>query len=196
MSYYCLPWVLVMLISSVAAEEKEYSWSVSDSLSPMAKTDEPKYVQSRGVHKLYHEQTLERKLKTLLDYNKHMKYDCDLSVTVYRSSVIVVGSVTKDEDIQTVIDVLSYRAPNLVQELFINVSDKVVDSVSRSKDQLLKLKVRAVLLHRGGWVAGQIRVVVNQQYVYLIGPVFRDVDKVIETLESMSKGVIIIGGSK
>lgn len=151
------------------------------------------YVQSRGIHKLYHEQTLERKLKTLLAYNKHMRYDSDLTVTVYRSSVIVIGRVSQPEDLKFVKDSLSTRVPQLKQELFIGVATKAENPVSRSRDQLLKLQVRAELLRGCGWVAGQIRVVVYKQHVYLIGPISKDVKRIMTRLKDISEGVTVIG---
>lgn len=151
------------------------------------------YVQSRGIHTLYHEQTLERKLKALLDSNKRLKYESDLSVTVYRSSVIVVGRVNQEQELQAVRDLLVLRVPKLKQKLYIDVSDKVADAVSGPKDKLLRLQIRAELLRSMGWAAGQVRVVVYQSRVYLIGPVPDD-ESVLAKLEQLAKKVIVVGG--
>ena len=186
-------WMAVsgLLLSCIlhAAEHSESVWKVSNSAVVQ---QEPQYIHSRGIHKLYHEQTLERKLKTLFACNKHMKYDSDLTVTVYRSSVIVIGRVSQEEDLQIVHDVLKHRVPHLTQELFITVADITEGAVSHSKDQLLRLKVRAKLLKECGWVAGQIRVVVYQQNVYLIGPISQNVKNIMGKLNSMANSVTVI----
>lgn len=149
-------------------------------------------LQSRGVHKLYHEQTLERKIKSALDYTNHMKYRSDLTVRVYRDYVIVIGRVSNDADLSELKEVLNAKAPHLHVRLYVSISEDSGDAMSASRDEIIKMQVRAELLRRVGWAAGQIRVVVYQQHVYLIGPIGSELKKVMSHLESIAHGVTII----
>lgn len=126
-------------------------------------------LESRGIHTLYQEQTLERKIKTMLDYNKHMKYNSDLTVRVYQSMVVVIGAVSEQNDIQDLKAILKERAPHLTQKLYVSVTPEL-DLTRPSSDSLIRVKVRFALLQGLGWAAGQIRVVVYQKHIYLIGP--------------------------
>jgi len=150
--------------------------------------------RSRGIHVLYREQNLERKLKAVIDGNKHIKYTSELSVVVYSSDVIVIGGVESQEDIKFISAAVKRLAPQLKQKLYVTVIHDKTNGVSRAKDRFLRIKARMALLEKVGWKAGRMRVIVYNGTIYLMGVTDTSIHEIEKLLSPWADKIIVIPG--
>lgn len=160
-----------------------------------ANVDDDEQVRSRGVNVLYREHILERKLKTLIEGNKQVKYNAELQIIVYKSHIFVIGGVSSEKNMAYVTTVLQKHSGLLKYKLYIDYVDGRSDIFSSMRDSWLRIKVRLTLLKQFGWKSGHMRVIVFHQKVYLIG-LRSSAQEAIKFLKPWVSEVIVISGDE